>query len=117
MAKRRLLVAITAVVLGGLTASGAAFAGESQRAPGERPGRDHRAFCERLEAKMQHVRAAIGRLEELAEKIERKIESGTLTPEQEARARQALAKVEAAIDRLQEKLEKLQDVYAERCDD
>jgi predicted RNase H-like nuclease (RuvC/YqgF family) len=116
MAKRRLLVAITAVVLGGLTASGAAFAGESQREPGERPGRDHRAFCERLESKMQHLRAAIGRLEELADKIERKIESGTLTPEQEARARKALAKVNEAIDRLQQQLRHLMEVYEERCD-
>lgn len=121
MAKRRLLVAIVAVVLGAITATGAAFAGEVRgerpaiEVRGDRHGRDHRAFCERLESKIQHLRAAIGRLEALEERIERLIASGTLTEEQLARARHALAKIERAQEALEEQLERALEIYDERC--
>jgi hypothetical protein len=121
MAKRRLLIAIVAVVLGALMATGAAFAGDVRgdrppvEARGDRDGRDHRAFCERLESKIQHLRAALGRLEALEEKVERLIASGTLTEEQLARARHALAKIERAQEGLEDQLERLLGAYAEKC--
>lgn len=121
MAKRRLLVAIVAVVLGALMATGAAFAGDvrgerpATEVRGDRDGRDHRAFCERLESKIQHLRAAIGRLEALEERIERLIASGTLTEAELARARHALAKIERAQEALEEQLERALEIYDERC--
>jgi primosomal protein N'' len=130
MAKRRLFVAIIAVVLGSLTVTGAALAtdvrgGEpaTEVRGGEpttdvrrdRDGRDHRAFCERLESKIQHLRAALGRLEALEEKIERAIASGTLTEEQLVRARHALAKIERVSEALEEQLERAVEIYKEQC--
>ena len=84
MAKRRLLVAVVAVVLGSLTATGAALAEEAQP---QRDRGDHRAFCERLQSKAEELRAAIGRLEAMSDMIKRKIASGELTEEQLIRAR------------------------------
>ena len=49
MAKVRLLVAVVAVALGALTATGAALANEGEP---QRGARDHRAACERLESKI-----------------------------------------------------------------
>jgi hypothetical protein len=116
MARRRMLVAVVAVVLGGLTATGAAFGSGTERGRGNALRVDHRMFCERLEHRIQRVRAAIGKLDALADRIEAKIASGELTPEQEARARHALAKIEEALERLEAKLRKLLDVYENRCD-
>lgn len=130
MAKRRVFVAIIAVVLGSLTVTGAAFATEvrggepatevrgvepTTEVRGDRDGRDHRAFCERLESKIQHLRAALGRLEALEEKIERAIASGTLTEEQLVRARHALAKIERVSEALEEQLERAVKIYEEQC--
>jgi len=133
MAKRRLFVAIIAVVLGSLTVTGVAFATEvrggepatevrgvepTTEVRGDRDGRDgrdHRAFCERLESKIQHLRAALGRLEALEERIERAIASGTLTPEQLVRARHALAKIERLSEDLEEQLERAVEIYNEQC--
>ena len=112
MAKRRFLVAIVAVVLGALTATGAAFANETRT---QREGRDQRAFCERLQSQAQHLRAAIARLEAMSEMITRKIASGELTEEQLVRARQALAKIERMQAELKEKLERLLAIYGESC--
>ena len=111
MAKRRFLVAVVAVVLGVLTATGAAFANETRP---QRDGRDHRAFCERLQSQAQHLRAAIGRLEAMSEMIKRKIAS-ELSEEQLVRARHALAKIERMQAELREKLERLLAIYGERC--
>jgi len=112
MAKRRFLVAIVAVVLGALTATGAAFANETRP---QRDGRDHRAFCQRLQSHAQHLRAEIARLEAMSEMIERKIASGELTEEQLVRARHALAKIERIQAALKEKLERLLAIYGENC--
>ncbi len=112
MAKRRLLTALVAVVLGALTAAGAAVAEDRQP---QRDVRDHRAFCERLESKIQHIRAEIARLEAMQNMIERKIESGELTPEQLERAKHALRQIEAAQADLAQRLEKLMEIYGERC--
>ena len=88
MAKRRLFVAIIAVVLGSLTVTGAAFATEvrggepatevrgvepTTEVRGDRDGRDHRAFCERLEQTAQALRARIGEIQALQERIRAKI--------------------------------------------
>ena len=114
-ARRRVVVAMVSVVLGALAASGAAFAGDSPGQRGDRPARDGRVLCERLEAKIQHVRATIGHLEALADRIEQKIATGELTAEQEARARKVLEKIGNAQERLGEKLEKLLARYGEKC--
>ena len=112
MAKRRLLVAVVAVVLGSLTATGAALAEEAQP---QRDRGDHRAFCERLQSKAEELRAAIGRLEAMSDMIKRKIASGELTEEQLIRARHALAQIEEKQAELQAKLRRLLEIYAARC--
>lgn len=121
MAKRCSLVAIIAVVLGSLTVTGAAFANEvrgerpAADVRGDRDGRDHRAFCERLESKIQHLRAALGRLEVMEERIERAIASDTLTPEGLVRARHALAHIQRVQEALEQQLERAVEVYNEQC--
>ena len=112
MAKCRFLVAIVAVLLGALTATEAAFANETRP---QRDGRDHRAFCERLQSQAHHLRAEIARLEAMSEMIKRKIASGELTEEQLVRARRALAKIERMQAELKEKLERLLAMYGENC--
>jgi len=49
------------------------------------------------------------------ERIAQKIASGELTPEQEARAKQALRKLEALQEELEERLERLLELYGEKC--
>ena len=111
MAKRRLLAAVVAVVLG-LTATGAALADETQP---QRDRRDHRAFCERVQSKAEQLRAAIGRLEAMSDAIKRKIASGELTEEQLLRARHALAQIERQQAELKAKLARLLEIYGEKC--
>jgi hypothetical protein len=84
MAKHRVVTAIVAVVLGSLTLSGAALADDRQP---QRSPRDHRAFCGRLEQTAQELRAKIGHIQAVQERIRQKIAGGELIPQQEARAR------------------------------
>lgn len=111
MAKRRLSVALAAVALGAFGASGVAAAADPEPQHGPR----HRAFCERLQDAAQHLRAKIGQIQALQERIRAKIASGELTPEQEARAEQALRKLEAWQQALEERLERLLALYQEKC--
>jgi dsDNA-specific endonuclease/ATPase MutS2 len=112
MTKRRTVEAIVAVVLGALTLSGTALAvdREPQRSP-----QDQRVFCERLQEAAQDLRARIGEIQKVQERIRQKIASGELTPRQEARAKHALRKLEALQEELEERLERMLEVYAERC--
>jgi hypothetical protein len=112
MTKRRMVEAVVAVVLGALTLSGTALAAdrEPQRSP-----QDHRAFCERLEQAAQDLRARIGHIQALQERIRQKIASGELTPRQEARAKHALRYLEALQDELEDRLERMLEVYEEAC--
>jgi predicted RNase H-like nuclease (RuvC/YqgF family) len=112
MAKLRNVTAIIAVVLGSLTMTGAALADDrqTQRTPG-----DQRAFCERLEQTAQALRAKIGEIQAVQERIRAKIASGDLTHQQEARAKHALRKLEARQEELEERLERLLEIHAEKC--
>ena len=112
MAKRRVVTAIVAVVLGSLTISGAALAEDRQ--PQRSPG-DHRAFCERLAEAAQDVRTKIGEIQTLQERIEQKIASGELTRQQEARAKHALRNLEALQEELEDRLERMLEIYDEKC--
>jgi hypothetical protein len=112
MVKRRVATAIVAVVLGSLTLTGAALA--EDRAP-QRSPRDHRAFCERLLQAAHDMRASIGEIQAVQERIRHKIASGELTRPQEARAKTALRKLEALQDELEDRLERMLEVYDERC--
>jgi outer membrane murein-binding lipoprotein Lpp len=112
MAKLRKVAAIVAVVLGSLTVTGTALADgrETQRTP-----RDHQAFCERLAQTAQNLRAKIGEIQAVQERIRQKIASGELTRQQEARAKHALRKLEALQQELAERLERMLEVYGEQC--
>ena len=112
MSKHRIATTIAAVILGSLAAAGSALAddGQTQRAP-----RDHQVFCERLQDAAQNVRARIGEIQAVQERIEAKIASGELTRPREARAKQALRKLEALQDELEEKLERMLEAYSEKC--
>jgi hypothetical protein len=112
MAKRRVVTALLAVVLGSLTVSGAALADDRQgpRAPG-----DHRVFCERVEQVAHALRAKIGEIQAVQERIRAKIASGELRPAQEARAKHALRRLEALQDELEDRLERILEVHEEKC--
>jgi peptidoglycan hydrolase CwlO-like protein len=116
MLKQRLLAVVTAVVLGGLTATGAAFAGDSPRANAERPGaKGKAAFCKRLDTMIEKKQNAGNRLEKVAAKIQARIDSGNLTDEQEARAQKHLARVQALIAKLDKRVDRLQAAFEKHC--
>jgi predicted RNase H-like nuclease (RuvC/YqgF family) len=112
MSRHRIVVGLAAVIVGVLTASGVATAAdrEPQRTPG-----DHRAACERLAEHAQALRARIGEIQAIQERIRAKLASGDLRPAQEARAKHALRKLEALQQELEARLARVLDVYAERC--
>src|SRR5512145_534658 len=101
MVRRAFVVALSAGLLTALSASGSAVAAD--RNPESR-AHDHRAFCERLADTAQALRARIGEIQALQERIRAKIASGELRPAQEARAKHALRKLEALQQELEEKL-------------
>ena len=112
MFRRRVQVAFVACVLGALTVSGAAVAVDRQP---QRDPSDHRAFCERLADTAQALRARIGEIQALQERIRAKIAGGELRPAQEARAKHALRKLEALQQELEEKLARVLALYEEKC--
>jgi len=61
------------------------------------------------------VRARIGEIQAVQERIEHKIASGELTRLREARAKMALRKLEALQDELEDRLERMLEVYDEKC--
>lgn len=111
MAKCRMAAAVVAIVLGSLTLAGAAVA--QDRAP-QRPG-DHRAFCARLLQAAHDVRAGIGEIQAVQQRIRHRIARGQLTRPQEARAKMALRKLEALQDELEDRLERRLEAYDEHC--
>jgi len=124
MTKHRVVGAIAAVVLGSLTMTGAAWAEDRTPVGGtavaedrepQRTPRDHREFCERLQEVAQNLRARIGEIQALQERIRAKIASGELTPRQEARAKKALRHLEALQEELEERLERVLEIYEEKC--
>lgn len=116
MVKQRFLAVVTAVVLGGLTATGAAFAGDNPRAAGERPGaKGKAAFCKRLDTMIEKKQNAGNRLEKVAAKIQARIDSGDLTDEQKARAEKHLARLNALIAKLDKRVERLQAAFEKHC--
>jgi len=115
MLKVRFVAATVAVVLGGL-ATGAAFAGGPPAASAERPGaKGKAAFCNRLDAMIEHKQNAGNRLEKVAVKIQARIDSGNLTDRQEARALKHLARVNALIVKLDKRVERLTAASEKHC--
>ena len=112
MVKRGFVVALAAGLLAALSASGSAIAADRQP---EAQARDHRAVCGRLADTAQALRARIGEIQAMQERIRAKIASGELTPRQEARAKQALRKLEALQQELEEKLARVLALYEEQC--
>lgn len=112
MVKLRKVTAIAAAVLGSLTVTGVALADDRQP---QRDLGDKRAFCERLEQAAQDVRAKIGQIQAVQERIRQKIASGELTRRQEARAKHALRNLEALQDELEDRLERMLEIYDENC--
>lgn len=116
MVKVRMVAATVAVVLGGLTATGAAFAGGPAATSGDRPGtKGKAAFCKRLDNMIEKKQNAGNRLEKVAAKIQARIDSGNLTDEQEARAQKHLARVQALIAKLDKRVDRLEAVYDKHC--
>ena len=112
MVKRGFVIALVAGLLAALSASGSSVAAD--RVPvGE--ARDQRAFCERLADAAQALRARIGEIQAMQERIRAKIASGELRPAQEARAKHALRKLEALQQELEEKLARVLALYEEKC--
>jgi hypothetical protein len=78
-------------------------------------GHDHRAFCERLADAAQALRARIGEIQAMQERIRAKIASGELRPAQEARAKHALRRLEALQQELEERPARVLGIYEEKC--
>ncbi len=114
MSRHRIVVALTAVAMGALTASGIAAAQDRQPQPQRDPG-DRQAACERLADYAQALRARIGEIQATQERIRAKLASGDLRPRQEARAKAALRKLEALQQELEDKLARVLALYEERC--
>ena len=112
MIKRGFVTALVAGVLAALSVSGSAVAADRQP---QTQVRDHRAFCERLADVAQSLRARIGEIQAMQERIRAKIASGELRPAQEARAKHALRKLEALQQELEERLARVLALYAEKC--
>ncbi len=114
MSRHRIVVAASAVAIGAFTASGVAAAQDRQPQPQRDPG-DRQAACARLAEYAQALRARIGEIQAVQERIRAKLASGELTPRQEARAKAALRKLEALQQELVDKLARVLAVYEERC--
>ena len=112
MVKRGFVTALVAGVLAALSVTGSAVAADRQP---QTQVRDHRAFCERLADVAQALRARIGEIQAMQERIRAKIASGELRPPQEARAKHALRKLEALQQELEEKLARVLALYEEKC--
>lgn len=112
MVRRVFVVALVVGLLAALSASGSAVAADRQPVA---EGRDHPAACERLADVAQALRARIGGIQALQERIRAKLASGELGPRQEARAKQALRKLEALQEELEEKLARVLALYEEHC--
>lgn len=112
MVRRGFAVAAVTGVLAALSVSGSAVAADRQP---ETQARDHRAFCERLADTAQAMRARIGEIQAMQERIGAKIASGELRPAQEARAKHALRTLEALQQALEEKLARVLALYEEKC--
>lgn len=108
--KRRGLVLVLVLAALAVTPVGAA----ADRQPTERVV-DRAAACERLASVAQALRARIGQIESTQERIRAKLGSGELNRRQEARAKQALRRLEALQNELERKLERILAVYEERC--
>ena len=113
MVKVRIVAATVAVALGGLVATGAAVAGKPADNPA--PATNKAAFCKRLDAMIEKKQNAGNRLEKVAAKVQARIDSGKLTPEQTARAQKHLARVNALIAKLDKRVDRLQAAYAKHC--
>ena len=110
--KRGFVVALVVGLLAALSASGSAVAADREPVAQER---DHRAACERLADYAQALRARIGEIQAIQERIRAKLASGELGPRQEARAKHALRKLEALQQELEEKLARVLALYEEHC--
>ena len=106
------MIALVAGLLAALSVSGSAVAADRQP---ERQARDQRAFCHRLADTAQALRARIGEIQAMQERIRAKIAGGELRPAQEARAKHALRKLEALQQELEEKLGRVLALYEEKC--
>jgi len=61
------------------------------------------------------VRAKIGHIQAVQERIRQKIASGELTRQQEARAKHALRNLEVLQQELEQRLERILEIYGEKC--
>lgn len=109
---RRFGTVLVALVVGVLAWSGTALADE--RAGSERPGNRH-ALCERLASKAEALRAEIGQIQAVQERILAKLASGELNRRQEARAKHALRLLEARQQALVAELMRVLHAYEEKC--
>ena len=111
MTKVRMVAATFAVALGGLTLTGAAVAGK----PADTPAKNKAAVCKRYDALIEKKQNAGNRLEKVAAKVQARIDSGKLTPEQTARAQKHLDRLEALIAKLDKRVDRLQAAKAKHC--
>jgi len=106
------LAAMALLALGGTAAANAE----------ERPGRDEvrstvdrTEKCDRLAELIAKLERAKQNLQAKIARVEEKIASGELTPEQQARAREVLAWLNKRLATVEEKLARAKEKYAQNC--
>lgn len=107
------LAVVALLALGGTAAANA----EERPGRGEVRSTERAEKCDRLADLIAKLERAKQSLQAKIARVEEKIASGELTPEQQARARAHLAKLQERLAKLEEKLARLKEKQAQACSD
>ena len=105
------LAAVALLALGGTAAANA----EDRPGRGEVSSQDRAVKCDRLADLIAKLERAKQNLQAKIARVEEKIASGELTPEQQARAREVLAWLEKRLAKVEEKLARAKELFAQKC--
>jgi len=110
----RSLATLTAVALLALGGTAAANA-EERPGRGEVRSTERAEKCDRLAELIAKLERAKQNLKAKIARVEEKIASGELTPEQQARAREVLAWLNKRLAKVEEKLARAKELWAQKC--
>jgi septal ring factor EnvC (AmiA/AmiB activator) len=112
---RRGVVAVAAASLLALTGTAAALAADERPAPTRDPGARQGPKCDRVEHVIANLERAKTHLEEKIARVEEKIASGDLSPEELARARAFLQKLQNRLEKLEAMIERMKTKFEQKC--
>jgi len=114
MKVRRLVIALAASSV--LALGGTAALAESGGS-GTQSGANHASRCDRAESLLEKLQGQASKLSDRVTKLQAKIDGGTLSDKQLAKAQQRLAKLEDRLAKLQSRIDKLSGRIADKCSD